>query len=109
VEDAASGTGLIQSVQRKAMCPMLPIERPTQQGKLARVMDVLGYIDSGFVCVPEEAPWMSDFTEECDAFAADDSHDHDDQIDPMVDAIITMVAVGYTSMAVSDEALNEWG
>ena len=35
---------------------------------------------------------VSDFVAECEAFTADDTHAHDDQIDPMVDAINDMLA-----------------
>lgn len=89
VEDKASGTGLIQDIEDEGKFPIEGIPRSTD--KLTRVMDVVSWIDSGFVCVPEEAPWVSDFTTECDAFTADDTHMHDDQIDPMVDAINDML------------------
>ncbi|MNT22354.1 Terminase-like family protein [compost metagenome] len=54
-------------------------------------MDVVSYIDSGLVFVPENAPFVSDFIGECESFTADDTHAHDDQIDPMVDAINDML------------------
>ena len=60
--------------------------------KLTRVMDAVSFIDAGFVVLPEEAPFVSDFMVECEAFTADDSHAHDDQIDPMCDAIMDMLA-----------------
>ena len=48
---------------------------------------MLGYIESGFVYLPENAPWLADFLAECESFSADGGHMHDDQVDPMVDAI----------------------
>jgi predicted phage terminase large subunit-like protein len=42
--------------------------------------------------LPEEAPFTSDFLAECEAFTADDSHMHDDQVDPMMDAINDLLA-----------------
>ena len=36
--------------------------------------------------IPEEAPWLSDFLMECEEVTAD-FNTHDDQIDPMMDAI----------------------
>ncbi|MNL73962.1 Terminase-like family protein [compost metagenome] len=72
-------------------------------------MDVLGYIEAGFVCIPEDAPWVSDFTAECDAFTANDTHDHDDQVDPMVDAINDMLGSAKGGIQVSDEAANAFG
>lgn len=90
VEDKASGTGLIQDLRTNAQIPIKGIERT--KDKLTRVMDVVSFIESGYVMIPEEAPWVSDFIAECESFTADDSHAHDDQIDPMCDAINDMLA-----------------
>lgn len=109
VEDAASGTGLIQAVRKKASAPIAAVDRGSKQSKLTRVMDVLGYVEAGYVCIPEEAPWVSDFTTECDAFTANDTHDHDDQVDPMVDAIADMLGGGSAGITVSDEAAQAFG
>lgn len=92
VEDKSSGTGLIQDIQASGHIPIEGIER--EKDKLTRVMDVVSYIESGLVYIPENAPWVSDFTQECDAFTPDDTHMHDDQIDPMVDAINDILAGG---------------
>lgn len=89
VEDKASGTGLIQDIQYNGEIPIKGIERNID--KLTRVMDVLSYIEAGLVVLPENAEWVSDFIAECEAFTADDSHAHDDQIDPMCDAINDML------------------
>ena len=90
VEDKASGTGLIQDIKRDAKIPIKPIQRTVD--KLTRVQDVLPYIESGYVMIPESAAFVSDFVSECEAFTADNAHDHDDQIDPMCDAISDMLA-----------------
>lgn len=92
VEDKASGTGLIQDIRESGGIPIEGIER--DKDKLTRVMDVVSYIDSGYVYIPESAPWVSDFVQECDAFTPDDTHAHDDQIDPLVDAINDLLASG---------------
>ncbi len=55
-------------------------------------MDVLPYQTAGYVHIPQEAPFVTDFISECEAFTADDTHAHDDQIDPMCDAINDMCA-----------------
>lgn len=55
-------------------------------------MDVVSYIEPGLVFIPEDAPWVNDFVAECEAFTADDTHAHDDMVDPMVDAINDMLA-----------------
>lgn len=89
VEDKSSGTGLIQDIQAEGGIPIEGIERV--KDKLTRVMDVVSHIDAGNVGIPLDAPWVSDFLTECDSFTADDTHMHDDQIDPMVDAINDML------------------
>lgn len=90
VEDKSSGTGLIQKIRRMNNIPIEEI--PRDRDKLTRVMDVVGYIDSGLVCVPESAPFTHDFVTECEAFTSDDSHSYDDQVDPMIDAITDLLS-----------------
>lgn len=95
IEDKASGTGLIQSLKSKSGIPVKGIERI--KDKYTRLLDVVGYIESGHVSLPADAPFTSDFLAECEAFSADDTHAHDDQIDPMIDAINDMLATGNTA------------
>lgn len=90
VEDKSSGTGLIQDIKRSERIPIEGMER--SKDKLTRVMDATPHIESGFVVLPDNAPFVSDFIVECEAFTADDTHAHDDQIDPMCDAIADMLA-----------------
>lgn len=92
VEDKASGTGLIQELATTSAIPIHPIER--DKDKLTRVMDIAGYVESGRVFVPENAPFTNDFIAECEAFTPNDTHAHDDQIDPLCDAVMDMVASG---------------
>lgn len=112
VEDAASGTGLIQSIKRAAKAAIVPIKRGNKQSKLSRVMDILGFIEADMVCIPDPSlglPWVSDFTTECDGFTANDSHMFDDQVDPMVDACTTMLGNMQDALTVSPEAANAFG
>ena len=90
VEDKSSGTGLIQEIKRTERIPVRGVER--SKDKYTRVMDVVSFIEAGFVGLPTDGPFVSDFIVECEAFTADDSHAHDDQIDPMCDAIVDMLA-----------------
>lgn len=90
IEDKASGTGLIQKLKSQAHIPVTGIQR--SKDKYTRLLDVLGYIESGYVMLPDGAPFVSDFMAECEAFSADDSHMHDDQVDTMIDAIQDMLA-----------------
>lgn len=86
VEDKASGTQLIQEAQAEGRIPVQDIQR--SRSKLERVLDILlPRMASGFVHIPQEADWIHDFVTECEDFTAEMSHKHDDQIDPMVDAV----------------------
>jgi predicted phage terminase large subunit-like protein len=92
IEDKSSGTDLIQRM-RNTITPAIPVKAiPRSTDKYSRLQDVLGYIESGFIMIPADAPWVSDFVAECEAFTADDAHDHDDQVDPMIDAIVYMMS-----------------
>jgi len=98
IEDKSSGTELIQKMQ-KVIKPKIPVKAiPRSIDKLTRVMDSQGYIESGYVMLPENAPWVHDFISECEAFTKNDSHKYDDQIDPMCDAISNMLHNGATSL-----------
>jgi predicted phage terminase large subunit-like protein len=81
VEDKVSGTGLIQTLRREGV-PVLPLQR--HKDKISRGHDASPFIESGNVLLPEDAPWLSDFLAEVESFP---SGTHDDQIDPMLDAI----------------------
>lgn len=89
VEDKSSGTGLIQEIKRDGGIPIFAIERI--KDKYTRLGDVMGYIEAGLVCLPKNAPFLMDFLTECEEMSADNSHRHDDQIDPMIDAITDLL------------------
>jgi len=81
VEDKASGTGLVQTLRREGMA-IIPIQR--NNDKSSRAADAAPFIESGNVLLPADAPWLSDFLSEIASFP---SGAHDDQVDPMCDAI----------------------
>ena len=81
VEDKVSGTGLIQTLRRESIA-VLPIQR--NKDKISRGHDAAPFIESGNVLLPRDAPWVSEFLAESSAFP---SGAHDDQLDPMFDAI----------------------
>lgn len=83
VEDKASGTGLIQELQR-AGAPIVGL--PVDKDKLTRLESVLTYISSGQVLLPydETYGFNPDLLAECEAFTRDDSHSHDDIVDALV-------------------------
>lgn len=92
VEDKSSGTGLIQTIRLLNNIPIKPIER--SKDKLTRVMDMLPYVELKSVCIPEGASFTNDFVAECESFTADDSHDFDDQVDTLCDAVNDMLSAG---------------
>lgn len=81
VEDKVSGTGLIQTLRREGI-PIIPIQR--NKDKISRAHDTAPFIESGNVLLPIDAPWLSDFLSESSAFPGGA---HDDQLDPMFDAV----------------------
>lgn len=98
VEEASSGTGLIQDFTYSKDIPIVGVVRV--KDKLTRLMDILTYIDTGFVCLPANAPFTTDFIAECEAFTPDNTHAHDDQVDPLIDAVKEMLS--------NDNVLNIW-
>lgn len=85
VEDKASGTGLIQTLGRERI-PIVAIQRNID--KVTRGLDAAPAIETGNVYLPQEAPWLSDFLAESSAFP---NGKHDDQLDPMFDAVTDVV------------------
>lgn len=94
VEDKSSGTGLIQDLanptaeEARAGIPRIPVE-PVERvkDKLTEWMDAIPYLEARFVMIPEVADWLSDFITECESLTAQMTHSHDDQVDPMCDAV----------------------
>jgi predicted phage terminase large subunit-like protein len=89
IEDKASGTGLIQGIMKRGGIPIEGIGRSVD--KYSRMLDVIPYIKSGYVLVPENAIFVLDFLQEAKAFTADNTHPYDDQLDTMIDAINKML------------------
>jgi predicted phage terminase large subunit-like protein len=98
VEDKASGTGLIQDLKLTERLPIIGIQRT--KDKYTRLLDVIGYIEAGYVMLPIDGTFTNDFIYECESFTSDDSHKHDDQVDPMIDAINDLLA--------SDNIVTMW-
>jgi predicted phage terminase large subunit-like protein len=87
VEDKVSGTGLIQTLRREGI-PVIAKQR--DRDKISRGRDAAPFVESGNVLLPADAEWLSDFLAECESFPAGA---HDDQLDPMFDAIEDVQAV----------------
>jgi len=85
VEDKSSGTGLIQTLKRESIT-VKGIKR--DKDKTTRGMDVAPTIEAGCVFLPESAPWLADYLAEVEPFP---NGAFDDQVDPMMDAVMEIV------------------
>lgn len=103
IEDKASGTGLIQSIRKDALCPVRAIQR--DKDKYTRLMDTQGFIESGYIKLPSDKPFINDFLVEMEAINPE-FNTHDDQLDPMMDAITEMKAKAGILFHIPDEILQ---
>lgn len=85
VEDKASGTGLIQDMEKKTPIAITPVQR--NKDKVTRAMDALPVVKAGRVVLPESHHMLAEFIAEHSAFTYDDSHKHDDIVDNTIDAV----------------------
>ncbi|NCP12229.1 MAG: phage terminase large subunit [Sphingomonadales bacterium] len=86
IEDASSGTALIQSLQAdEPLGVPSPIPRRPNMDKISRVMNVSAMIQAGRLFLPERAHWLADFTGELLGFPA---ARHDDQVDALSQLLI---------------------
>lgn len=94
IEDKSSGTGLIQSLKRKGQngelpIPVIPV--PREKDKYTRGMDAAPYIATGMVHLPAKQEWTPALRSELQVFDGLGTG-HDDQVDPLMDAIDDMLA-----------------
>lgn len=91
IEDKSSGIGLIQQLQRTWGARVVPVPRGTD--KVSRALSALLPLKNGLVRIPADSiehPWVPEFLTEYSAFSKNMTHIHDDQMDPMFDAIERM-------------------
>jgi predicted phage terminase large subunit-like protein len=86
IEAKAAGIGLAQQMRRLGI-PVEEIER--SKDKVTRVQEVLPYIETGMVHIPQDGltTWLPEFLTELASFKADGTSAHDDQVDAMADGI----------------------
>jgi predicted phage terminase large subunit-like protein len=79
IEDKANGPAVIATL-KKQISGLIPVN--PEGGKIARANAVAPYIEAGNVWlpIPEHAPWVHDFVEECACFP---NGPNDDQVDGM--------------------------
>lgn len=96
VEDKSSGTGLIQEIRRlKGNGYVVGI--PRDRDKVSRARSGTIPIAEGRVVLPSEVYWIDDYRYEFRQFSPMDTHKHDDQIDPTLDAISDMITASTTA------------
>lgn len=78
IEDKASGVGLIQQMKRESKVPVIPLT-PTKD-KVSRVEEALPFLQAGRVFLPFNREYGQNpvIIGECEMFARDLSHAHDD-------------------------------
>lgn len=96
VEDAASGTGVIQHLQSETNLPV--IAWPVKEDKVTRMDTETPMIESGRVALPREADWLYEFEREIGAFP---NSDHKDQADQM-SQFLRWVRLGRSAMEEDD-------
>lgn len=82
IEDKSSGTSLIQCLRDPKdgiRFPVIAIE-PGNFSKVIRMENESAAIESGMVWLPESAPWLIDFEDECQHFP---NAEHDEHVDAM--------------------------
>ena len=102
IEDKSSGSSLIQSIKKNYMIPIEPIQRNTD--KVLRAMGVVKYFASGYIFLPLDLDWISDYKEEFRKFTPLMTHKHDDQIDPTMDAVEDLIV--FEDMLYSSNAIG---
>src|SRR5262249_2093600 len=84
VEDKANGTAVIETLKHE-ISGLIPVQ--PEGGKEARAHAVSSEVEAHNVYLPQHAPWVHDFVEECAAFPASA---HDDQVDAMTQALLRL-------------------
>jgi predicted phage terminase large subunit-like protein len=91
IENKASGIQLLQDFKKVGL-PVCGID--VTKDKLTRVEEILEYLASGLVLLPESESYGNnpEFLAECEAFSRDMSATHDDIIDSLVHMINNTIA-----------------
>jgi len=93
IEDKASGTQLVQQIQKNGGIPIIPV--PRHQNTLDRAYILASWVKTGLLYLPDPkrfgASWLSDFTTEFERLSPLKTHKYDDQVDATLDAIENML------------------
>jgi predicted phage terminase large subunit-like protein len=84
IEDRASGTQLIQELQREGLYGLKPYDPPPGSDKILRLHAQTALFENGRVLLPLSAPWLEEYLRELTAFPGSK---FDDQIDSTTQAL----------------------
>lgn len=92
VEDAASGSQLIQTLRTNTQIGVpMPIARKPEGDKVSRVAGISAMIEAGQLTLPVQAPWLAEFKAELLAFP---NARFDDQVDALSQMLIWVRRTG---------------
>lgn len=91
IEDASSGTAVIQLFKNSRNYVMYPAKATRANEKEIRVMEIASVVETGLVSVPEVAPWLVDFFSQITQFPYDT---HDDIVDSFSTGLKRAAGIG---------------
>ncbi len=86
IEDKASGQSIIQELRRETLIPVEALKVDTD--KLSKAWASSGYVENGYILVPDEAAWKSEFFDELTRFP---EYKYDDQVDAFTNFVVHKV------------------
>lgn len=96
IEDKSSGQQLIQDLRRNTGLNILAFE--SDRDKIMRATLASPVMESGRLCIPENAPWLPDFMAELAYFP---NGKHDDQVDALTQILLHLASYNRPAMALS--------
>ena len=95
IENKASGQSLIPQLRADGLpvTELYPTYASRAQkkemtgDKYLRLQEVSADLESGFVRIPDGAPWAAEFLSQCEAFTGGDQDTHDDYVDCLIYAL----------------------
>lgn len=82
IEDKSSGIALQQSLQHESLMPIQPIQ--VDRDKVSRVSAISPTAEAGNIYLPEDAPWVQDFIDECADFPNGENDDIVDALSQLI-------------------------
>jgi len=114
IEDKSSGTQILQECKVEGNIPV--VEVPRSRGKYERAVDVaLPKLEAGYINVPEEKDFMSDFKDEMEDFTGQEDSkqailkmDKKKTFDDQVDCFISACEHGFTEFVSDSKVIKSF-